>query len=61
MNPRAVIGQDRVMVYERIDHGNDATCHAAPAVLFLVLLKKINVIVKNKSTIIFDGLHSYRS
>ena len=29
--------------------------------LFLDFLKKINVNVKNKSTIIFHGLHSYRS
>ena len=45
------------MVYESIDHGNDVTCHALPIVLFLAFRKK-NVIVKNKSTTIFCGLHS---
>ena len=50
----------RAMVYESIDHGNDVTCHAVPVVLFLSFRKKINVIVKNKSTTIFHGLHSYR-
>ena len=39
----------RAMVYESIDHGNDVTCHAVLAVLFLVFSKKINFIVKNKS------------
>ena len=34
------------MVYESIDHGNDVTCHALSVVLFLVFLKKINVILK---------------
>ena len=47
------------MVYESIDHGNDVTCHAVPVVLFLVFRNKINVIVKNKSTTIFHGLHSF--
>ena len=47
------------MVYESIDHGNDVTCHAVPVVLFLVFRKKINVIVKNKLTIVFHGLHFY--
>ena len=46
-SPRA--NWSRAMVYESIDHGNDVTCHAVPVVLFLVLVKKINVIVKNKS------------
>ena len=50
----------RAMVYESVDHRNDVTCHAVPVVLFLVFRKKINVIVKNKSTTIFHGLHSYR-
>ena len=36
------------MVYERIDHGNDVTCHAALTVLFLVFRKKINVIIVKK-------------
>ena len=48
------------MVFESIVHGNDVTCHAGPVVLFLEFCKK-NVIVKNKSTTIFCGLHSYRS
>ena len=48
------------MVYESVDHRNDVTCHAVPVVLFLVFRNKINVIVKNKSTAIFHGLHSYR-
>ena len=30
----------RAMVNERIDRGNDVTCHAVPAVLFLVFRKK---------------------
>ena len=47
------------MVYESIDHGNDVACHAVQVVLFLVFRKKINVIVKNKSTTIFHGVHSY--
>ena len=42
----------RAMVYESIDHGNDVTCHAMPIVLFLAFRKKINIIVKNKSTTI---------
>ena len=50
----------RAKVYESIDHGNDVTCHAVPVVLFLAFGKKINIIVQNKSTIIFHGLHSYR-
>ena len=50
----------RAMVYESVDHRNDVTCHAVPVVLFLVFRNKINVIVKNKSTAIFRGLHSYR-
>ena len=29
------------MVYESIDHGNDATCHAVLVVLFLVFIKII--------------------
>ena len=28
------------MVYESIDHGNDVTSHAGPAVLFLAFRKK---------------------
>ena len=48
----------RAMVYESIDHGNDVTCHAVPVVSFLVFLKKINIIVKNKSTTIFDSVDS---
>ena len=42
----------RAMIYKSIEPGNDVTCHAVPVVLFLVLRKrkKINVIVKNKST-----------
>ena len=47
-------------MYGSIDHGNDVTCHAVPVVLFLVFRKKINVIVKTKSTTIFRGLRSYR-
>ena len=50
----------RAMLYERIYHGNDVTCHAVPVVLFLVFRKKKNVIVKNKSTTIFHGLRSHR-
>ena len=50
----------RAMVYESKDHGNDVTCHAVSVVLFFVFRKKINVIVKKKSTTIFHGLHSYR-
>ena len=42
------------------DPENDVTCHAVPVVYFLVFRKKINIIVKNKSTTIFHGLHSYR-
>ena len=42
------------------EHENDVTCHAVPVVYFLVFRKKINIIVKNKSTTIFHGLHSYR-
>ena len=44
--------------WEYLDHGNDITCHAVSVVLFLVFRKKINVIVKNKSTTIFHGLQS---
>ena len=48
------------MVYESINHGNDVNCHAVLIVLFLVFRKKTpNVVVKNKSTTIFHGLHSY--
>ena len=49
------------MVYESINHGNDVTCHAVLVVLFLVFRKKgnPNVTVKNESTTIFHGLHSY--
>ena len=48
------------MVYESINHGNDVTCHAVLVVLFLVSRKKnLNVTVKNESTTIFHGLHSY--
>ena len=50
----------RAKVYENKDHGHDITCHTVPVVLFLVFRKIINVIVKNKSTTIFHGLHSYR-
>ena len=52
------------MVYKSINHGNDVTCHAVLVILFLVSRKKkktttTNVIVKNKSTTIFHGPHSY--
>ena len=43
----------RAIVYKNIDHGNDVT--------FSEKLRgklNINVIVKNKSTAIFQGLHS---
>ena len=43
------------MVYESIDHGNDVTFYEK-----LRRKLKISVIVKKKSTTIFDGLHSYR-
>ena len=48
------------LVYKSIHHGNDVICHAVPDVYFLVFRKKTNIIVKNKSTTIFNGLHSYR-
>ena len=48
------------MVYESIDHGKNVTCHAVLVVLFFRKKKKeTNVIVKNKSTTIFHGPHSY--
>ena len=48
------------MVFESFNHGNDVTCHAVLVVLFLVFRKKNpNVTVKNESTTIFHGLHSY--
>ena len=50
----------RAMVYKSIDRGNDVKSHLVPVVLFLVFRKRINVIVINKSTTIFHGLHSYR-
>ena len=49
----------RAMVYERIDHGNDVTCHALPVVLFLVF-RKNKCYCKKKSTTIFHTLHSCR-
>ena len=50
------------MVYESMNHANDVTCHAVLVILFLVFREKKknpNVVVKNKSTTIFHGLHSY--
>ena len=39
----------RAMVYESVDHGNEARSHAVPVVLFLVFRKKIiKVIVKKQ-------------
>ena len=53
----------RAMDCEVIDHGNDVTCHTLCGWFSEKLHRKlkINVIVKNKSTTIFHGLHSYRS
>ena len=36
------------MVYESIDHGNDVTCHAVSAVLFLVFVKIILLLNMDK-------------
>ena len=38
MNPHTLIGQELWSDDENINHGNDITCHAVSAVLFLVFL-----------------------
>ena len=38
MNPHTLIGRELWSDDENINHGNDITCHAVSAVLFLVFL-----------------------